>query len=202
MIKVVAFDFDNTLYNGYVFKNYREYLKEILTKYFKNEDKAENFLIDCFKEDNHYTNKAVSLRLQELGYSAKRFVKLLGKHIYKHACIPEIISTEFLKELAKKYHLYIATMSTSQYLKHYMKKFNIDRRLFKKCYSVDLSAKNISKKDIYYKLLKREKISKDELLMIGDNPVEDIETAKEVGIKYLYYNKENFNQIYNYFKNL
>ena len=38
--------------------------------------------------------------------------------------------------------------------------------------------------------------------MIGDNPVEDIETAKEVGIKYLYYNKENFNQIYNYFKNL
>ncbi len=202
MIKVVAFDFDNTLYNGDVFENYRDYLKEILTKYFKNKDKAENFLDDCFKADKHYNNKAVCLKLKEKGYSAKKFINLIKRNIYVHACKPEVISTEFLKSLSKKYHLYIVTMSTPQYLKHYLKKYGIDRKLFKKCYSVNLSGKDLTKTKLYYKILKREKINKEELIMVGDNPVEDIMTAKEAGVNYLYYNEEDFNQIYDYFKKL
>lgn len=202
MIKVVAFDFDNTLYNGVVDENYREYMTMVLSKMIKDKDRVNKILDEARTPDGKYHNESVYLKLKEKGENYRRYNRILKHKLYEHSSTPKIISAEFLKGLSKKYYLYLISMSAPNYINHYLKKYGIDKKIFKKCYSVDLNHEPISKAYLYEKILKREKISKDEMLMVGDNYYDDIETAKEVGIKHLYYNTGDFNQIYDYFKNL
>lgn len=198
MIKVIVFDFDDTLYIGKVWKNFKAYLTDILTKYFSSKEKGEQFLKRAYEIDKNLSNKNNVKLLEEEGYDSKKYVELIEGNIYEHACVPKFISHKFLEDLTKKYPVYIVSMSSPNYMKRYLKKYGFDDIDFKNVYSVDLLSKNKSKKDNYEKIAKDEKIKPDELLVVGDDYINDIVPAIEAGVKYIHIG-ESFNQIYDYF---
>ena len=59
------------------------------------------------------------------GLNYKRFRKYLKTHVNIIEDAKEFISNEFLRDLAKKYNLYILSMSEKIHVKYYSKKFGV-----------------------------------------------------------------------------
>ena len=89
---------------------------------------------------------------------------------------------ELLKRVAKKFSLYIVSNSTKRYVKFHLKKFGINKNMFKKIYQNNFYAHNTTKTPYYAKILAREKVAPHEAVMIGDSYENDIVPAINMGI--------------------
>ena len=199
MIKAIAFDFDDTLYIGNVWGNYYNYIKDSLTKYFNSKEEAEE-LLTSHGYDNKVNLDDVVWILVERNKDIKKLMDIVSSDIYKHATrYVKVISSNFLLELSKKYHLYITSFSNPNYLKFYIKEYKLPN-CFEECLSVDILGKDKNKIPLYRYIIEKENIKPSEFLVVGDNFKRDIVTAQNLGAETFYFNsQENFNEIYDYF---
>ena len=202
MIKAVVFFFFFTLYRGEtpVWTNWGTYLKTAFKSVVKDEKRLEEI---CEKYDVKPSTSYINVLqiCQNENLNLRKLKRYIRKHIYMHSHDKiQTISDEFLKKLKENHALYVVTLSDQPYVKYYSKKYNIDRKNFRKMYSLNFFEDHPSKGNVYAKIIKKEKISPKELLVIGDNFDNDIIPARKLGAKTLYF-KGDYNQIYDYFKN-
>lgn len=203
-IKVIVFDFDDTLYIGNVWKNLYNYKIETLET-FLDKDEAKRILDESIRiktsnsNNGNINNDKIILVLEQNGYDTSKYKKAVNKSIYKHTGEVEPILNEFLEELSKKYSLYCVSMSHKAYLDFYFEKYKIKTSYFKAIMSADIYAEDKSKTPILRKIIEKEHISPNELLMIGDSLSHDIEPAKRIGCQTFHFTEKNFNQIYDFF---
>lgn len=60
---------------------------------------------------------------------------------------------------------------------------------FKQLYVVDPATSDLTKKDIFKKIMEENKLQKDEMMVIGDDPDSEIKAAEDLGIETVLYNK-------------
>lgn len=198
-IKVIVFDFDNTLYIGDIWTNLKEYMLERLESFLDKEE-AERILNESMElSGGKVKNDTIAFLVKQNGYEPKKLSDSIANNIYLHPNKVEVISNEFLKKLSEIYRLYCVSMSDQNYLKFYFEKYKIDTKYFNGIYSANFLLKDSSKTPILKEIIKKENISPEELLMIGDSFSHDIEPAKKLNCQTLYFTEENFNQMYDFF---
>ena len=198
MIKTIIFDFDDTLYTGSdVWGNWVDHVKRVLTELFGSEEKMKTFVEKNNIVRNVPTRQIIKLCEQE-GYTAKKFVKILNKYICPHTGENiEAFSNEVLWELRKTKKLYIVSMSTKRYIKHYGEKYGIDLKPFKKIYQTNY-CKHKSKGDVYQKIMLKNRLKPEEMLVIGDLLKNDVQPALDLGMNGFHF-LGDYNQVYDYF---
>ena len=132
MTKVIIFDFDGTLYNGNVWKNWDNYINTFLDGYFQTNKEKQDFLnkylFDVSFLDERYICKGL---IKEFG-TAEPMIKYLIDNPYEYAGEDvRFIDNDFLKELSKSYHLYIVSNTPSNTIKIALTKYGIDADVFK-----------------------------------------------------------------------
>ena len=181
-IKVVILDFDDTIYRGDVWAGWGEYVEGFLTKEFKTQEVAQDFMARYQIDDHTNGHNIAKAMIKEKG-SAKTFVRFMEKNFYQ---LPlknlSHLDEELLKRVAKKFSLYIVSNSTKRYVKFHLKKFGINKNMFKKIYQNNFYAHNTTKTPYYAKILAREKVAPHEAVMIGDSYENDIVPAINMGI--------------------
>lgn len=181
-MKVIIFDFDDTLHRGNDWTNWGKFVEAFLTNEFNSNKKAVEFM----KKHNitYLTNgqKIAKAMIDETG-SANSFVKFQSDNIF-----PLTLETirhvdgEKIKELSNHYKLYIVSNNTVKYIKHYLKIWKININSFVNIYQNNFFKSNATKGVIYAKILKQESVLPEESLVIGDNYKNDIVPALELGM--------------------
>ena len=198
MIKTVIFDFDSTLYVGDVWENWIEHLKK-LYKYIVNDDEKLKKILEKYDLKKYNSTLDAEIIAEKENLSLRRLKKFLKEKLYVHSTNDvKVIDSNFIKELKKHCHLYVISISGQEYLKHYFDLYHLDKKDFKKIYSLDLYAKDKTKGLLMKKIMKKEKCSPEETVMIGDNLETDIKPAQKLNLNYLHFTGD-FNQIYKYF---
>lgn len=197
MLKVIIFDFDGTLYNGWVWDGWQDYINKFLNSYFKSEKEKNEFLKEYVQGYEYLDERAICEGLiQKIG-TAKPMLDYLENEFYPyHSPDLQYISVDFLKELSKKYHLYIVSNTPDKSVKIHLKNNNIDENLFKEVIYNKCDSLNASKKAKFEEIMKKENAEPSEILVVGDTYSIDIEPAKMLKMNTLYV--RTLQDIYNY----
>lgn len=199
MIKAIVFDFDDTLYVGDVWRGWKEYIHENLKKVLKTDENCENFL-----KKHNFSEKPSSteifIALEEQGSSAKKLAKLISKNLYHHTADPQIFPREILEKLSGVASLYIVSKAEKNYLNFYIEKYGINKKYFKKIYSVNPLKRDKTKGPLYQKILKRENGNADQILVVGDDLNADIAPAQALGMQTFLFDSQNFDKIFDFLK--
>lgn len=182
-LKVIIFDFDDTVYNGADWSSWGEYVEEFLKGVFNNNlNKVEEF-VKNYNITNKTNGQTIAKATIETMGSAKAFVKFLDKKLYPiYSDSLRWIENQYFETLSKKYSLYIVSNSSTVHTKHYLKYFKINKSYFKKIYRNSFLKEDITKAVVYKEIIKREKVNAEEILIIGDNYNNDIVPALGLGI--------------------
>ena len=187
-LKVVIFDFDNTLYDNVDWG--KEWAEFVLAKIegllsFLPKDKVKS-LMD--KYDLHSTNgrlfeKAFNLFASgDTPLTTKDFRDLTATFLYEPNWTgAKTIPNELLRELAKKYKLYIVSNSSESVIRFDCEKLGIDTTVFTEIVQNRFDPKDLSKKADYLAVMQKENATAKETLVVGDSNFYDIDPAKEVG---------------------
>ena len=182
-IKVIIFDFDDTLYMDQSWEHWSKYVENFFFSVFKSEDKVKEILQ---KYNITYLTNGMNIALaliDEMG-SAKSFIKYQTQNIYKHDYIKVTnISNDDIAKLKEKYALYIVSNSVKKYVLWHLKLFGINKKYFKKIYQNNFLVKDSTKAYAYKKILKREKVMPEKVLVVGDNYENDIAPALELNMQ-------------------
>lgn len=195
MIKTIIFDFDDTLYIADFWKEWPGFIKKGFLSVLKSQEKV-NQLYEKYSIKGNISQVEISEICEKEGLNYKRFRKYLKTHVNIIEDAKEFISNEFLRDLAKKYNLYILSMSEKIHVKYYSKKFGIDLKPFKKVITANPLDK--TKGLEMEKIMKHEKLAPNEVLMVGDSFKSDIEPAKKLEVNTYHFQKD-FNQLYEFF---
>lgn len=200
MIKAIIFDFDKTLYSGISWKNWPNFVIGALYKVVKDQQKVEHFVEKYgIRKDASQTILAEAC-INE-GFNFKKIRRYLKTHVCplqaKDGKKLSTISNDFLISLSKRYPLYLISLSEKKHIKFYAKKYGISLKPFKKI--ITLNPLNKSKAVEMKKVVEAEKLNPEEVLMVGDNPVHDIEAAKSVGLQTFLFN-EDYEELYDFFR--
>ena len=191
--QIIIFDFDGTLYSGNdMFSKIPEFVNQNKRKMLPNitdEQYAQIVKENPTWADAWYGNdlaKHVYMfkdKYPEMNISIKDFLD------WEASCIEpvtinknETVDPIFLKDLCKKYPVYIVSNSLSNHIKFYMKELNISYSWFKGVYSNKFMLKDMTKKPYYTKIIEREKCKPNEVYVFGDSNKSDIVPAKELGM--------------------
>ena len=196
MIKAVIFDFDDTLYVGSVWGNYRQYEKDLVLKLVKDE-KIYDRMVEKYQIDKTDTIVQTMEICKKEGFSRNKFFRMIKHSVYQHPVNPiQIVSDEFLRQLSQKLPIYVVSMSNQTYLKHYFKKFDINKKYFRKIYSMHyLKDKDKSVKML--KVAKREHLATNEVLMVGYSLRHDILAAQNIGMQTFYF-QGDYDQLFKF----
>ncbi len=197
-MRIICFDFDNTLYIGSVWGNLKQYMIDSLSKFIEK-NIAQRIVEESIEITGSIHSDVIAELVEKYGYDSQRYVDHMNEDIYIHTGEVEPISNEFLRDLSKKYPIYLVSMSDKVYINYYFEKYNIDKKCFKEIVTTNLVAKDKTKMPNLKKIIEKEKIKSSELLMVGDSNVYDIEPAKKIGAQTLRFDEKNFDQIYDYF---
>ena len=183
-IKVVIFDFDDTMYNISTWKNWAPYVEKMLIKLLGSKAKAEKFIVK--HNINYMTNGqgiAVAM-INEFG-SAENMRKYLYDNIFDIWEDAEIVglSSDDFAPIRNKYKMYVASNSQTNHVFEHMKKVGIDVSMFEGVYQNDFIKENPTKQIAYKQILERENIRPEEAVMIGDSFANDIVPAVELGMQ-------------------
>ncbi len=192
-IKVVVFDFDDTLYKANdCSKLWNEYCKIGLRYMFRELTDAQ--FDELLKKENIQIvrNNTLIKVLQKynkniqdwLDYRACHNCEIDFSQIKK-------ISNDELKKFASRYTLYIVSNNVPTGIKFISKKTGLDLSIFKEIITNDYK-NDIGKKQFYEYIIKKEKIKPNELFVIGDDYSTDILPAKEIGAEYALVNSCDF----------
>ena len=176
-IKVVIFDFDDTLYRGNCWENWGKHVKEFMLSVFKNEQKVEEVMTKYNIDYRSNGSVIAKATIEEIG-SAKKFLEYENTHIYQHDYARlQVIQDYEIAALAKCYPLYIVSNSVIKYIKYHLKNMGINKKHFKKIYQNDFLVEDMTKTIAYKDILKREKAEPNQVVVIGDSYTNDIEPA-------------------------
>lgn len=183
-IKVVILDFDDTMYTANNQIEWPVYTYGFLEYYF-GVDGAKEFIIKN-KLDTRVGTQIIASVFRDLYKTTKPLVKYINKHIYMwNTANVRTLTNDHLKMVKEKgYKFYVVSNSSKPYLKYYFKKFGLDIRLVDKVYSNGYNVKDITKAVNYKKIIKRNKVNPDEVIMIGDNYASDIIPAQSLGMQF------------------
>ncbi len=173
MIKAIIFDYDGVIVDSFssLHKAYKKICKKFKVPY--PED------IEEFRVLYGYSFRDC---LKNLGIKEENFdeaTNIYGQEIIKmkHQVFPGIF--EILQELNNKYTLYVVSAAFSREVLTKLKKFKIFN-FFKDIYCG--ADQKTRKSQLFLNLFKKEKLRKNQVLIIGDRLV-DYDSAKRVGIK-------------------
>lgn len=212
-IKVIIFDFDDTVYQGekifderwtkacilainHFFKKLNDNQKKAL---FEKYDVPYNFDKNLLKEKpGMYCYKILTGE----GVTIDQWIDYWETNLYSEdwSHVNNVISNELLNKLSQQYKLYIVTNSLNAHVMHYCKELKIDTTHFNKIYSnYKTRFESNTTKDFYYKMILEEtKVLPKECLVIGDSFEHDIIPANQLNMETLHinYNKYDFNEIF------
>lgn len=186
-LKVIIFDFDNTLYDNIeckqdwrdvVLKKVEGFLsflpdeerKSLMNKYGLYDTKGRFFekLLRLFSAEN-------------MPFSTKDFRELSSTFIFDADWSKtKTLSNDFLNSLSKKYTLYILSNSSESVVKYFCEKLGIDMSCFKKIVQNRFDSKDFSKKPDFLDIISQEGISASQAVVVGDSEYYDIQPAKEI----------------------
>ena len=173
MIKAIIFDYDGVIVDSFVsvFEIYKKTCKRFKVEYPKTIEEFRvvygyNF-VECYK----------NLGIQESDFPEA--IQIFREDIVKfeHSIFAGI--SDVIKELNKKYKLYIVSASGSEEILPKMEKFGLTS-LFKKIYCG--TNEGLRKSAMITELLNENNYSVGEVISIGDRAI-DYDVAKKVGIE-------------------
>jgi len=191
-VKVVIFDFDDTIYNTDSWKYWETYVELMLTHILGNKNRVNDFLnkhgISCRTNGQQIATALIA----EIG-SAKEMTDYLAENIYDIWDGTHIISlnNEDFKVIKNKYKLYIVSNGARAYVLCHLKKIGIDESIFEEIYQNDFENHNPTKQVVYSKIIKKEKVTPEEVIMIGDSYTNDIVPALNLGMQGVWVNDLN-----------
>ena len=195
-MKVIIFDFDDTLYNGNVWGDWNDYINRFLNSFFKCKKQKQAFLKKYLSADYLDERCICEGLIKEIG-TAKPMNDYLVENPYEYVGYNvEFIDNEFLKQLSKKYKLYIVSNTPSNTIKIALSQYGVDVNNFKDILFNKKETLSSNKKDKYKSIMDLEKVSNQEILVIGDSYASDIEPAKQLCMNYLLV--KNLSDIYNF----
>ncbi len=181
--KVVAFDFDNTLYTGIDWtKEWAEFCKKGLRFVFRDYD--DKMFEQMIKDENltNYTSNGIIGVIQKYNKNVEDWIyfRTINDCELDYSNITTIDEEE-LKRFAENYILYIVSNSTQKDVQKMAFLFDIDLSLFKGIIINDY--KYGAGKKFYEEIIKQEGIQPSELFVIGDSEQNDIIPALEIGAR-------------------
>jgi len=187
-IKVIIFDYDWTLYNGKIFGVWEKYVDNGFTKIFQNLNgitKAD-FIKKYDITNNLMSEHIVKSFIQEFG-SGKMWVDYLKNNVYdiynEHLTY---LDNETLHKYADLCPLYIVSNSQVNTIKYQLNIAKVDQTVFSGIYSNDFDTFDLTKIPVFKKIIEKEHIKPEQLLVFGDSIQNDIDTAKSIGAKAIY----------------
>lgn len=187
-IKLVIFDFDDTLYEGESWQNWDEYIKKMTYSLYPNTKECEVFA-QKYKIFEGCTNQYMAKCLTNEFGSAQKLVDFMSNVFYElDTKNLKVMDNNFLANLSKKVKLAIVSNSSKNYLHHYLKIFNIDESNFEYILQNDYDISNYTKGIKYTFLMNKLNLEPNEILVIGDNYITDITPALELGINAVHTN--------------
>ena len=179
MIKVVIFDFDDTLYsdtNPLPWKNFCIKTVEYFLKKLKVED-SENIL--NIVKNSGFSDRQLIRFIVSLGAKEKDVKDYMKSHNIEGNAFENCkkVSNTTLRDFQQYFVMYIVSNSLETSVQDNMELLKIDSSFFKDI----ISNKENSKKKEYENIIKREGILPDELLVIGNSYSSDILPALEIG---------------------
>ena len=180
MIKVVVFDFDDTLYNTDVWYKWAEFcdsaIRKCLVGY--SEEQVRDF-IDKYNLINACNGNAIAEALIRETGKDEAWVKLRDD-LYAEAKGVKFAKNEIIKEFSENFTLYIVSFSPESFIQYYSTKYGFDLSNFKKILGNDQSQCENNKKIVFEQIIKDSKIKPEEMCVIGDNFSRDILPAREL----------------------
>lgn len=179
MIKVVIFDFDDTLYsdtNPLPWKNFCIKTVEYFLKKLKVED-SENIL--NIVKNSGFSDRQLIKFIVSLGAKEKDVKDYMKSHNIEGNAFENCkkVSNTTLRDFQQYFVMYIVSNSLETSVRANMAFLRIEPSFFKDI----ISNKEDSKKGEYENIIKREGILPNELLVIGNSYSSDILPALEIG---------------------
>lgn len=178
-IKVIIFDFDDTLYNGQVWENWGKHTKKYVCSNFENPD-------DIFKKydltSNSNWTSYVKMTIAEKGTSKPCYDYQMNNVCELNLSNAVAVDSNRLRELSKKYQLFIVSNSSMTHLNYYSEKMGIDLKCFTGIFDNQFKPENLTKTLRYQEIIDTYKLKPDSILVLGDNPKNDIEPAIAMGM--------------------
>lgn len=208
MLKAVVFDADNTLYESRkAAKKADLIIMKKLSKLIKKpKEKCYKEFMDIVKKVKdskfpYYRTRrySYSLLLRKYGIInpdlVERVYNLFEKNEIKNTKLyPEVLF--MLKELKKKYKLYLFTEGFKEFVDKKLKKFKLKKYFSKIITSNETGLMKSAGVVAYKKFLKLTGLNPKNMIYVGDSVTKDIITAEKLGIKAVLIdrdNKEDFN---------
>lgn len=177
--KAIIFDFDSTFYSGEDWLMWGDYLKNYVVSTFEN---AKDILQEYKVENDTSGMIPVEIAIKYNG-NAESFYNYQKENIYPlNIDNLRVIDAQGLKELSKKYNLFIVSNSPVNYVHHYLKLFGIDKSLFTAIYDNEFKVEDVSKKLRFLQILKENNLKPNQVCVVGDSFGSDIVPARELNI--------------------
>ena len=190
-IKVVVFDFDNTLYKNVTFDDWKSYCNNamrVLLK-FLTKEQIESVIVN----QKNYSDIAIIQTLKAYGISYQLWLDYRNNNLRNcDISMAEVVNNNTLKEFSNKYILYIATFNTKKHVESVSKKLGLNLSLFKDIITPDYEKESSEKELMYTKIAQKENVKPSELFIIGDNATTDIEPMIKIGGNGQVVNSVNF----------
>ena len=187
-IKIIIFDFDDTLYKYLAWEGYNKFFIESIRKLFPElNDNEFNFYIKKYKIINSdRVSENTAKLLLDLHGSTKGLYNFLKTIDYPcNWKEGEIFPQEIIKELSSKYKLFIVSNSAEENIKFVSKNMRINLKYFTKIFSNRFKEEDLTKSYNLKEIMKEEKVLPSEILMVGDSIKYDLLPAKKLGFKTL-----------------
>ena len=187
-VKVIIFDFDDTLYkylkwtgyNDFFINNVRNMFPELTNNQF-------NFYLKKYKIINSdRVSENTAKLLLDLHGSTAQLVNFLNT--IKYPCNwaeGQIFPQSLLEKLSKKYKLFIVSNSSEPNIKFVSKNMGINLKFFTSILSNKFDIIDLTKVSVFKKIIKNENLLPSEFLMVGDSIKYDLLPAKKLGFKTL-----------------
>lgn len=182
-IKVVVFDFDDTLYSGMNWDNWEKFVKDATMSIFSNYAHIDlDYVEKEFKKNS--TDHTLVRLFFEFGVPIEKWLDYRKtNNCYFDYSTCKITSNNELKKFTEKYILYILSNSTREEIVESSKIMKLDLSLFKDIIVNEYLDVDYKKDKYFLEIMKRENILPSQLFMIGNSQKSDIDAATRVGAK-------------------
>jgi len=183
MIKVVIFDFDDTLYNTKIWSEWPIFCK----------NKFEGCLNDCIpiKVDD-FLDKYNLRGDVDGGMVAKSIVEetgsdkiweILRNRFFQKATDISFVDNKIISDFASVFKLYIVSHSSKFFINEFSQKYNFNLECFQDIMGSENEVIGLTntKKQAFQNIIRLENIEPNDLVVLGDSEKKDLIPARELG---------------------
>ena len=183
-IKCVIVDFDKTLYSeanlSTVDAEYSRFFED-----FGLLEKTKNYKEILTENRGFHMAQCIFKIARENKISDKKVRDWFDNHIYDITCEGmRIVRSEIIKQLCKKYPVYILSDSCKGHLYHYIDMFGYKKSWFKAILPNKFTDEEMTKIPQMIEIVKKNQLKPSEVLMVGDSIRSDIKAASKVGLQW------------------